>query len=99
VYWSSKAPTEILPLGIDLAPLLTTEETLIAVAAAIRVLSGTDADPSAMLLDAPAVVGTTVQQWIEGGVDGCTYRLAFTADTSLGKRLVEAGDLRVASRD
>ena len=97
--WSPKDPREILPLGIDLARLLATDETLIAVSSAIRVLSGTDADPSVMLLDAPTIVGTTVQQWIEGGIDGCDYRLAFTADSSIGKRIVEAGDLLITKRD
>jgi hypothetical protein len=98
VDWSPKDPDEILPLGIDLEPLLASGETLLVVASAMRVERGTDATPSAMLLGSPTIVGTTVQQWVQGGVLGVSYRLAFTADTSLGKRIVESGGLRVDER-
>jgi hypothetical protein len=98
VNWSDKDPDEILPLGIDLEPLLTEGETLIAVSSAIRVVQGVDAAPSALLLGSPTIVGTTVQQWIQAGVLGVVYRLSFTSDTSIGKRLVEAGDLRIVAR-
>lgn len=93
--YSDKDPREILPLGIDLASLLATGDSVIAVSASLAVITGTDEAPEDMLLNAAAIVGTTVQQWIQGGVTGVRYRLTFVADTEIGKRLVESGELAV----
>lgn len=95
--FSNKDPRGILPLGIDYADLLDEGETIVSASAEIALLSGTDADPAAMLLGSAVVDGSVVGQWVQGGVAGCTYRLTFIADTSATKRLVEAGDLLVVA--
>jgi hypothetical protein len=96
--WSDKDPAEIVSLGVDMALLLADGETITAVSSALTVASGIDATPSALLLSTPAIVGTTVQQWVRDGVDGVLYRLSFTVDTSIGKRLVESGLFRVVTQ-
>jgi hypothetical protein len=96
--WSDKDPREILPLGIDLAPLLATGDSLIAAEATIAVALGTDPNAASMLLSACEIVGTTVQQWLQGGVSGCRYQLTFQADTDVGKRIIETAELAVVTR-
>lgn len=97
--WSNKDPAEILPVGFELSAALSTGEALIAVACTVSVASGTDATPEAILLGDPAIVGTSVQQWIQAGVDGADYQLRFTVDTDGGKRLVEASRVLVTTRE
>lgn len=95
--WSHKFPAEILPLGVECSDLLADGETIIAVSAAISVVTGADVSVSAMLLGSAEIVGTSVQQWIVAGVDGAVYTLLFTLDTSLGKRLVVGGLIPVVA--
>lgn len=97
--WSDKDPDEIVPIGFELADALASGEGLIAASAAVTLIKGTDPTPPALLLGAASIVGTSVQQWITGGVDGCDYRVAFTVDSDGGKRLKEAAIVRVRAKD
>lgn len=97
--WSDKDPDEIVPVGFDHVDALADGEALIAVSCAVTLIKGTDPAPADILLGSAAIVGTSVQQWVTGGVDGCEYRVSFTTDTDGGKRLVEAAILRVRAKD
>jgi hypothetical protein len=96
--YSPKAPTEILPLGVDLTPLLATGEALLVVAASLAVIRGTDPAPADMLLGSATIAGAVAQQWVQGGVDGCRYQLRFDVDTDVGKHLLEVGEFEVATK-
>ncbi|MCU0889076.1 MAG: hypothetical protein MUC64_13885 [Rubritepida sp.] len=96
--WSDKDPAEIVPVGFELADALASGEAPIAVSAAVTLIAGTDPAPSDLLLGSAAIVATSVQQWLTGGVDGCDYRVTFTTDTDGGKRLVEAGVVRCRAK-
>lgn len=93
--WDPKYPQEVIPLGVDFVDLLSATDSLTAASTGITVVSGEDADPGSMLVGTPEISGTTVQQWVQGGVSGCSYRLVFTVDSQVGKRLVESGRVDV----
>ncbi len=61
------------------------------------VLTGVDANPSAILSGQPSIVGTKVVQHVIEGVDGVTYKLVFKVwtDEATPQRLIEELDLPV----
>lgn len=63
----------------------------------VRVISGTDAAPSALLSGSPQVQGATVLQRIVGGVSGVWYELRCQADDPSGNRWVATDDLPVVT--
>jgi hypothetical protein len=99
LHWSEKDPQEIVTIGFELADILDTGETLLAVSVAAAVVSGTDPTPSAILFGAAEIDGSIVRQAVQAGVDATRYRLSFTIDTSLGNRYVEPAMLDVRQKD
>lgn len=89
---SSKDPEEIVTVVFDFAALTATVATPVVTMA---VVSGTDANPSAMLSGSPTVVGAEVHQKIVGGLSGVTYSLRCRADAADGSRFVLADELIV----
>lgn len=49
-----------------------------------EVVSGVDADAATRLSGAPAVVGTSVQQWVAGCLRGVSYKLRCKVTDSAG---------------
>jgi len=70
---SSKAPDEIIAVSFDFARLVASVDSVISVA--VTVHKGTDANPSAMILNTPIISGTTVSQLIQGGLDTVFYKV------------------------
>jgi len=60
-------------------------ETIVSATCGCTVYTGADPNPSAMLVGAPAINGTIVQQEITGGILGCIYELLCTATTNAGE--------------
>lgn len=71
--------------------------TLSSPVVSLRVLSGTDATPQAMLSGVPAVVGLEVVQKLAPTVGGCTYEIWAFANDSDGLRHRVAGEFSVES--
>lgn len=97
--FSPKDPAEQIFYSIDFSALLGTGETLGTASASMRVTSGTDAAPSAMLSGLPVITGSIVSQLVIGGVAGSTYLLGISVTTSTGQTFVEAAPLKVLDRD
>jgi len=64
----------------------------------IRVASGIDAAPAAMLSGSPVLVGGIVKQRIQGGVVGVTYTLTFVVTAADGRVYPDTVDLTVVDR-
>lgn len=62
------------------------------------VISGTDADPSAIISGAPVINGTSVLQAYAGGVAGVNYGVSMQVTTDTGEVLVLAGILPVRTK-
>lgn len=68
---------------------LASGDTLASAVWTCTVSQGTDPNPSARLVGAPALSGTTTTtQRVAGGVAGVSYILTATATTTLGNVLV-----------
>lgn len=97
--FSPKDPAEQIFYSTDFSALLSAGETLSTATASLRVTSGTDAAPSAMLSGLPVITGSIVSQLVIGGVAGSTYLLGISVTTSTGQVFVEAAQLDVLERD
>lgn len=97
--FSSKDPEEIVELGFEFANIIETGETISSASFDVSVLAGTDATPAAMLSGAVIIEGTVVSQKIIGGVDGCTYRIECTANTSANNKYIETGSIKVTEKN
>ena len=99
ITFTPKDPAEALFYGIDFSNLLGSGETITSATASMRVVSGTDAAPSAMLSGSPVVNGGIVSHKLTGGVAGVVYLLGLTIYTSAGQTIIEAAPLTVRERD
>jgi hypothetical protein len=97
--FSPKDPSETIYYGVDFNPLLDAGETVSSATASIRVLSGTDATPSAMLSGSVVINAGVVSQLIIGGVVGCVYQFSLSAVTSGGQTFIESAPIRIIDRD
>lgn len=70
---SSKTPEEIIAVSFDFSRLVDSIDSVVSVS--VTAHKGTDANPSAMLLNAPVVSGNLVLQLIQGGVDTVYYKV------------------------
>jgi len=94
--WSPKAPASKEYFTVDFVRQLATGDTITAASACtVAVLEGTDANPSAMLLGSPVVLGSLVSQELQGGVAGVRYTLTFSVTTAQGETLPFTGDFYV----
>lgn len=93
--FSPKDPGEIIPLTFDYVNLTSLPSSpAIAVS---RHSGATDANPAAILLGSPQVVGTKVVQKITGGVDGTIYKLVCEAAAPDGCKYRIPGKLPVVA--
>lgn len=94
--WPAKDPAEKLVATFDYSEDLDAGETIASATLTCTLLSGTDADPAAMLYGTPTIAGGTVLQPITGGVDGAAYTLRCQATLDpTGRVLVLAATLPV----
>lgn len=56
----------------------------------IRVLEGEDADPEAIRLGSPTIIGSKVFQRFGGGIDGVDYELRCFANVGADRPLLDA---------
>lgn len=70
---------------------LASGETLSSPTVSASVYSGTDANPSAILIGSPSISGARVSQKIAGGTAGVIYQVVCTASTSAGQTVRQAG--------
>lgn len=72
----TKHPGETFPISVDFARLTP---TVLSATVTVTVRQGTDANPSAMLVGLPQVVGTRVTQMVTGGLNGVMYEITIAA--------------------
>ena len=95
--FSTKDPAADRTFSFGMPGWLEPGETLTGVVFSMLVVSGVDANPSAMLSGAGQVSGTDVLQRVLGGIDGVTYRLRAVVTTSNPHTLVVSALLPVHS--
>ena len=78
----SKDTTETIPVVFPFAGKLQFGETLSAATMSVTLMSGTDANPSAMLSGSPTVSSPNVTQSITGGIAGNVYVVICACTTS-----------------
>ena len=92
-----KHPNEIVPISFDFGALpgaiIASASSPLLVAS--RHEGAADADPAAMLVGAPQIIGDQVRQKIRGGVADATYLFRCEVDTDDGLRWVLNGTLDV----
>lgn len=93
-----KGPTEYRRQTFDFISQLRPAETISSAGVACTVWTGVDSSPQSMVSGSASISGTEVNQLIIGGVAGNIYKLACTAVTSLGQRLVLTGYLPVVEQ-
>ena len=94
--WPAKDPAEKLVTTFDYSADLDAGETIASANLTCTLLSGADADPSAVLYGTPTIAAGTVLQPITGGVEGATYTLRCAVTlTPSGRVLVLAATLPV----
>lgn len=93
--YSAKDPSEIEVYEVSFQKRLGHGETLTSVNSECIVVTGNDPSASGMLVGAPSISGTLVRQVVQNGLDGVTYHIKFTVNTSTGRKLVGVGELPV----
>jgi hypothetical protein len=81
--------------AFDFTDLLATGETITSALITIDVISGVDANPSAMIAGSPTIAGAFVSVKLIGGVEGVLYCIHCLATCSTGLKKELKGDLRV----
>ena len=92
----TKDPAEIVFVAFDFSGEIEEGERLTGTpVVTVSLLSGADANPSALLGGSAAIAGASVLQTISGGVDGAIYKLRCRAALDSGRVLVLASTLPV----
>jgi len=81
--------------ALDLAP----DETLSSASVTATVYSGTDLAPAAIISGAATITASQVSQIIIDGLEGVTYLLTCSVETSYGATLIRDGYLVVVSEE
>ena len=93
--FSYKLTTENELFTFDYSPIIASGETINSASCTVQVKDGSDSSPSAILVGTPAISGSQVVQRVSGGLNGVTYRLEMTVNTSLTNIYTLVGDLAV----
>jgi hypothetical protein len=93
-----KAVGETIPLVVNFGDRLQYGESINGCTVAITVLSGTDANPSAMLSGSPSFTSNTVTQAVTAGVVGVTYMVVFVVTASGSHNYIKEGRLVVTQQ-
>lgn len=80
----TKLQTESADFEVDFLSRLAVGETVLTAASTVEVLSGVDANPTAMLSGLPSILGAVVTQRLIGGLPGVVYQLSIAVRTSTG---------------
>lgn len=89
-----KASGETIPLVVSFSDRLQYGETINGASCSITVLSGTDANPSAML-GSLSYTSTTVTQVVTGGVIGVIYMVVLIVTGTASHNYIKEGRLVV----
>lgn len=79
--YASKYRQEIISLVWDFQEQLTLGDSINYAAVDVIVSSGTDSNPSEMILGFPVITGTVISQQIRRGIPGTIYTITITAGT------------------
>ncbi len=93
--FSYKLTTENELFTFDYSPILASGETISSASCTIQVKDGADPNPNNIKVGSPSISGAKVVQRISGGLNGVTYRLEMTINTSLTNVYTLVGDLAV----
>ena len=96
---SQKAPAEVLDVTFNFQHTMQVGDAIIASAAVITLESGTDPNPSAMLVGDSTFTNTDVTQTVEGGIPGNIYKIAMSARTLNNCVYVTEGLLAINSSE
>lgn len=94
------APGETVTCSYDMSNELGTGETVSSVTFALTVpvySTGVDASPSSHLHGSPSFSGAVVSQQLSGCLNGVTYVLTATVNTSAGQVLQRYSDITCAA--
>lgn len=94
-----KLTTENEIFSFDFSQVLGATETLSTASCSVLVMSGTDPNPSAILVGGASITGAKANQRISGGVSEVTYRLIMTVTTSASNTYTAVGDVPVYAPD
>ena len=95
--FSYKITTENEQFTFNFSTVMSSGETISLATSTVQVVSGTDANPTAILVGSPVINGQVVSQRISGGLDGVIYRIEVTATTSATNVFTIVADLPVLS--
>jgi hypothetical protein len=96
--FSSKDPGETITCSFNFAPWLGVGETVSSATVSCSIQYGVDPGTSSMLQGAASLTAAPiVMQKVTAGLDGCSYLLTATANTSAGNVLVIKALLPVSS--
>ena len=95
--FSYKITTENEQFTFDFSTVMSSGETISLATSTVEVVSGTDPNPTAILVGSPVISGQQVAQRISGGLDGVIYRIEVTSTTSATNVYTIVADLPVLS--
>lgn len=93
--FSYKLTTENELFGFDFSQVLDSGESISTASCSVIVMTGTDPNPSNILIGSAIITGTKANQRIANGISEVTYRLIMTITTSLGNTYTLVGDLPI----
>lgn len=99
--FGDKNTAEILPYTVEFSDRLLVGETITTPVVNIQVFSGTDANPSAMLLGSPTLnaASDSILFTLTGGVAGVVYLIIVSGIISSGNLYIKTGHLAVVASD
>lgn len=92
--FSPKSPNEVVTLTFDFSAVL---DNLISATVAVSVFSGTDANPSAILLGSVTLNGADALQTIQAGLEDVTYQFNVLGFDALGNSFEKVDTILVSS--
>ncbi len=102
--WPDKNPEEVLPYEVEFADRLLPGEVIDTADVRVLIFSGSDADPDAMINDAPtppAVTadGKSITFTLTGGTAGAIYSIVVNALITSGNLYMKVGHLAIVNSD
>lgn len=95
----SKTVIEIITFSADFTKDLDSGDSISSATSGISVFSGTDSNPSSMLLDSVTIHGDVCGQRIKEGIPGNVYQVVISATTAKGLVLHKVARLAVLPTD
>lgn len=92
-----KEPADQIDYDIDFSRWLPSDDTILTAVGVVTPAYDAVSNPNGVTVVSTQISGSTVKVWVNGGVDGITYKISVTVSTSGGR--IKEVDFQVRVKD